>query len=161
MEKLLNKIKLIIAGYINKKNEEHDDYMNGKIALAKEISDAIDFVNKKNLEVDKLDVGDIVFRETIESIPAQMGYDRKAYLRLHSQSSDMHFYDLPFILNKDNEDNMHGETFEVIVRKVEANKKNPARKKADAADAQKLVFKVRRNARNIELVQEFVPADFN
>lgn len=147
MEKLLNKIKLIISGYINKRNAENDDYLNGKIALAKEISDAIDFVNNKNLEIEKLDVGDIVYKETIESIPASKGYDGNYYLRLHCQSADMHFFDIPFMRNQENDDDIHGDTFEVIVRKVENNKKNAARKNVEAVEPKK---RLRRNAGNIQ-----------
>ena len=147
MDKLLNKIKLIISGYINRKKTENDDYLNGKIALAKEISDAIDFVNNKNLEIEKLDVGDIVFKETMESMPGSKGFNANYYLRLQCPTADMHLFNIPFIENQEDENNVHGDTFEVIVRKVENNKKNAARKNVDAVEPPK---KVRRAARNIQ-----------
>lgn len=149
MNKLINKIKLILAQYINRREDESDNYLNGKIALAKEISDAIDFVNKKNLEVDGFENGDIVYKETINAIPAARGFaDGNYYLRLNAPSADMHLFDVPFIPDPEEENDMQGGSYEVIVRKVE-NKKKPGRKNAKVAEEEPKP-KVRRKANNVQ-----------
>lgn len=129
-DKLLNKIKLIISPYLAR-GEYGNDFTSGKVSMAKEISDAIDFVNDKNLQLSNIENGEVVFDDVLTGIPGMRGFvagNDGLYLRLNGDCVDMHLKTIPFV-PEEGKDDCAG-AFRVIVQKVETPKKFNKAKRA-------------------------------
>lgn len=131
MNNLLNKIKLIILPYLTKNNFAGNDYICGKIALSREIADTIDVVNDENLRLDKIDDGEIIFKQQMIGLPqSRMFRNDSPYLRLSLENiCDIHLKSVPFVPD---EDRIEGDAgcYEVIVRKVSNKDIKPKLRKA-------------------------------
>lgn len=120
-DKLLNKIKLIISPYLARE-EYGNDFNSGKVSMAKEISDAIDFVNYKNLQLSNIENGEVVFDDVLKGVPAVRGFagGDDLYLRLIGDCANIDLKNVPFVPEENGDDSAG--TFRVIVQKSKCAK---------------------------------------
>lgn len=150
MDKLLNKIKLVIAPYL-REDMMCTDFQKGKISLAKQIADIIDVVNDDNLKISKIDVGDVVVNKIMTGIGSR-GIGRKDYGFLQFLDDDVEMFckKVPFI--PDGESN----SYKIIVQKVASTENKKEDEVKVAKNQAKLGVKLRRNVVEAEVLQENV-----
>lgn len=128
MDKLLNKIKLVIAPYL-REDMVNTDFQKGKISLARQIADIIDVVNDDNLQISRIDIGDVVVNKTMIGIGSR-GLGRKdgGYLQFLDDDVEMFCKRIPFI--PDGESN----SYKIIVQKI-AQTESPKEKEKELKNA--------------------------
>ena len=119
MDKLLNRIKLIIAPYL-KRDMDCSDFKKGGMYLAREIADAIDVVSDDNLQISKIDVGETIVNKTLIGRDSAGPWSKQpGNLQFIDEDIEIYCKSIPFIREKQDNGKVNGGYYKITIQKIQ------------------------------------------